>query len=419
MPPPPPPAELPRTSTAAAAPAHAGGEAVLYDARPHPLFIVLRSAWSLALMGALAAVLAWAVRRTDLPLPSGAPWWALGAILLRLGWNLLEWLARRYVLTEQRLRRTGGVLTRYATEMRLEQVQHVSLVRRLRERLFGLGTIGFATAGTGEVEMYWVMVDRPHERLRTVRAAIDARRDEPLRGEPLRGEPPRGEAQRGEASSPGAEGAPAAAALGPEAIPVIGLAGGIGAGKSEVARLFAELGCIVVDSDREARAALDRPEVRDELVRWWGAGVLREDGSVDRRAVANIVFADPAQRERLEALVHPLVRAVRDEVRRRAAAAGAPAVVIDAPLLFEAGIDAECDAVVFVDAPREVRLRRVAEARSWDEAELDRRERSQWPLERKRERSDFVIANDADAAALRARVGEVFRRIVPGRGAGG
>jgi dephospho-CoA kinase len=90
--------------------------------------------------------------------------------------------------------------------------------------------------------------------------------------------------------------------------------------------------------------------------------------------------------------------------------------VIDAPLLFEAGVDRECDAVVFVDAPRAARLERVATKRGWTEAELDRRESVQLPLEEKRRRSSAVIANDAGEAELRQQVAAVLNRLAPNRG---
>lgn len=173
---------------------------------------------------------------------------------------------------------------------------------------------------------------------------------------------------------------------------VIGLAGGIGAGKSHIARLFAAEGCAVSDSDALARRALDEPDVKAALVQWWGAGMLDAAGVVDRAAVARVVFADPAARGRLESLLHPRVHAARAHQIEQAALAGVPAFVIDAPLLFEAGVDKECDAVVFIDCPRDERLDRVR-ARGWGEAELARREAAQWPLDRKRYLCQFIIDN--------------------------
>ncbi|MGP1347782.1 MAG: dephospho-CoA kinase [Phycisphaerales bacterium] len=195
------------------------------------------------------------------------------------------------------------------------------------------------------------------------------------------------------------------------AIPIIGLAGAIGAGKSALARAFARLGCLVIDSDREAREALDRPEVRERLVEWWGGQILTPEGRVDRRRIADRIFGDERERKRLEGLVHPLIRRTRDGARREAGAAGKIGVIYDAPLLFEAGIDAICDGVVFVDAPRAVRLQRVRETRGWDEAELDRREAMQWSPERKKAASGFIVRNDGPEEALDAHARDILRRL--------
>lgn len=195
------------------------------------------------------------------------------------------------------------------------------------------------------------------------------------------------------------------------AVPVIGVAGGIGSGKSSVARILGSLGALVSDSDAQIRDALKTEEVKRVLTGWWGEGVLDEHGEVDRSAVARIVFADPAQRERLEGLLHPYALRAREETIRRAEREGAPAVVVDAPLLFEAGLDRTCDAVIFVDTPRETRLARLRETRGWDEQELDRREKAQLPLEHKRENSDYVVINTGDERDLRTRVEAVFAQI--------
>ncbi|MEZ6244210.1 MAG: dephospho-CoA kinase [Phycisphaerales bacterium] len=194
-------------------------------------------------------------------------------------------------------------------------------------------------------------------------------------------------------------------------VPVIGLAGAIGSGKSSVARAFASLGCLVTDSDAQTRAALDRDDVKRQIVSWWGGSVLDASGAIDRSEVARIVFTDATQRERLEALLHPFARRARDEVIERAERENVPAVVIDAPLLFEAGLDAECDRVIFVDAPREVRLRRVHDSRGWDAAEVDRREKAQLPLEDKRRRSDDILVNAGREEDLIPRVEALLSEI--------
>jgi len=195
--------------------------------------------------------------------------------------------------------------------------------------------------------------------------------------------------------------------------PIIGIVGGIGSGKSFVAKLFGELGCLVVDSDDQVREAYRDASVLATLRQWWGEDVIGPDGAVNKRAIAARVFADPRERERLEGLLHPLVNAARE--RQMATAADDPSVaafVWDTPLLLEAGLYEKCDAVVFVDAPLEIRLSRVRETRSWDAAELARRENLQQGLDRKREISDHVITNTADVDYARRQVRDVLSRIL-------
>lgn len=200
--------------------------------------------------------------------------------------------------------------------------------------------------------------------------------------------------------------------------PVIGICGGIGSGKSAVAAALRGLGCEVCVSDDVARAVLETPEVREAVIARVGRDIARPDGSVDRAALGRAIFADPALRADVERIMHS-----RIEAARRAQFAKAPvstrAFIIDAPLLLEVGLDRECDAVIFVDAPRELRLARVAATRGWDAAELDRRERAQMPLDKKRARSTDVIVNDRDPEELSRRVeGELEDIIARGPRAG-
>lgn len=199
---------------------------------------------------------------------------------------------------------------------------------------------------------------------------------------------------------------------------VIGLAGGVGAGKSTVAAILAQLGCVVADADALAREALRQPDIRDEIAGWWGRGVLDAAGEIDRKAVARIVFERPEERRRLESLVHPWIRR-RQQAIFAAAPREARALVIDAPLLFETGLDRACDAVIFVDAPRAARIARLGATRGWTEAELDRREASQLPLDEKRSRADHVVVNDGDLDGLADRVRRILDELIArGRGHG-
>ena len=192
-------------------------------------------------------------------------------------------------------------------------------------------------------------------------------------------------------------------------VPVIGLAGGIGAGKSAVASVLARAGCVISDSDRDAAEVLADPSVVETLRGWWGDEVVAPDGGVDRSVIAGRIFGDDGARRRLEALVHPKIHRLR-EARFAAAPPDVVALVIDAPLLFEAGLAESCDAVFFVDAPWSSRLARVVEHRGWNESELRRREAAQLPIEEKRRRATLVIDNDSDADALESSVLAALRR---------
>jgi dephospho-CoA kinase len=196
------------------------------------------------------------------------------------------------------------------------------------------------------------------------------------------------------------------------AIPIVGLMGGPGSGKSMVAGQFVSLGCEVIDSDALAREALSEPDVLGHLLEWWGAKIQTADGRVDRAAVAQIVFTDPKQRKRLEALIHPKVHARREALRRQALARpGVRAIIEDSPLLLETGNDKQCDVLVFVDAPLEIRRNRLARTRGWSPEVLAGREKNQLPLDTKRQRADYVISNDAGEAHCLEQTRHVLSRI--------
>jgi dephospho-CoA kinase len=193
----------------------------------------------------------------------------------------------------------------------------------------------------------------------------------------------------------------------------IGIVGGVASGKSLVSQEFAKLGAGVLDADKAGHEVLATdPDVRDALVARWGRSILTDTGQVDRKAVANRVFSDSHDlasddRKFLEALLHPRIRERLDEQRQAFDAQRRPAVVLDAPLLLEAGWGPMCDLVIMVDAPRDVRLSR-AKNRGWAEAEFDRREAAQWPVEEKRRRSDVVLENVGSPEELRRYVREIW-----------
>ncbi|MFD8754300.1 dephospho-CoA kinase [Kitasatospora sp. NPDC059577] len=190
----------------------------------------------------------------------------------------------------------------------------------------------------------------------------------------------------------------------------IGLTGGIGAGKSEVSRLFAAHGAVIVDSDVIAREVVaPGTDGLAAVVAEFGPQVLREDGSLDRPALGAVVFADPERLKALNAIVHPLVRARSAELE--AAAAPDAVVVHDVPLLAENGLAPLFDLIVVVDAADEVRLDRLVRLRGMAEEEARARMGAQASRADRLAIADLVIDNGGELAGLAARVDEVWAEL--------
>ncbi len=194
--------------------------------------------------------------------------------------------------------------------------------------------------------------------------------------------------------------------------PVIGLAGGIGAGKSEAARILADLGAGVIDSDALAREELDASDVVNAIRDIWGDDVLTPDGKVDRTRLRR-VFAHPVERRRLESLIHPRVARRREALQERFEAdPSIRAAVLDTPLLFEAGLAPTCDVVLFIEAERATRQRRVEQTRSWSDAELEQREKLQKALDIKKRSADQIVENNSTVEMLSQQLADFFSRLI-------
>lgn len=190
--------------------------------------------------------------------------------------------------------------------------------------------------------------------------------------------------------------------------PLIGLTGNIASGKSSVAHLLAAHGAIVIDADQLARevVAPGSPALAAIAARW--PQVIHADGTLDRGALRTIVFADPAAREALERMTHPHIGARRDAAIAAARAGGAPVIVYDVPLLFEAGLVDTVDAVVLVDAPVDVRRRRLMALRGMSAAAAEAAIAAQMPAEEKYARADHLVMNAGSPADLAARVAALW-----------
>jgi dephospho-CoA kinase len=175
--------------------------------------------------------------------------------------------------------------------------------------------------------------------------------------------------------------------------PIIGLVGAIGAGKSTVAELLAARGGAVVNADALGHDALEQPAIREQVLARWG-DVLKPDGRVDRRKVAAIVFDSPAERKTLESWVFPYIRRRCEEAISKAQLDPVAAfVVLDAAVMLEAGWSGICDKLIYVDAPQELRIQRLAGRSGWTAADLAAREKAQMPAEEKKKHATDIIRN--------------------------
>jgi len=190
--------------------------------------------------------------------------------------------------------------------------------------------------------------------------------------------------------------------------PLVGLLGGVAAGKSTVARLLVqEGGARLIDADRIARQVTGRRDLARRIEAELGPGILDREGRLDREALAARVFRDEAARKRLEALTHPLILAEVDRlIRDYSRTPGL--IVLDAPLLLESGLDRRCHILVFVRADVSIRDERGRE-RGWAAGEVARREENQIKIENKETAADYCLDNSGSLDTTRARVRGLLR----------
>lgn len=190
---------------------------------------------------------------------------------------------------------------------------------------------------------------------------------------------------------------------------LVGLTGNIASGKSEVARLLGERGATLIDADILAREAV-KPGTKalENIVANWGKEVLAPDGTLDRGALRRIAFSDQSQLERLNAVVHPEVTRLRDLAIASAKARGDKVVVCVIPLLFERNLVNDFDFVVLVDAPRDIRLERLANERGLNETDAMNMIASQMPADLKRARADYCMENVGSLADLEKQVDKLW-----------
>jgi dephospho-CoA kinase len=190
----------------------------------------------------------------------------------------------------------------------------------------------------------------------------------------------------------------------------VGLTGGIGSGKTTVAERLAALGATVVDSDAISRALTAAGGAAIDAVREaFGAGLIDGDGALDRAAMRELAFSDPAARSRLEAILHPLIRAESDRARH---AAPGPYVLMEVPLLFETGGYARVTRVLVVDAPEPVQVERVVARSGLESAAVLSIMAAQWPRWRRLQMADDVVCNGGSPAELDTQVARIHAKYV-------
>ena len=195
--------------------------------------------------------------------------------------------------------------------------------------------------------------------------------------------------------------------------PIIGILGGIGSGKSTLAAEFGKLRCAVIDADEIAHRLLNEEGIREQIVEFFGGGVLGIDGKVDQRKLARAAFADAEKIEKLNSIVHPTVlKEVEKKIEEIQKKSEAKAIVLDMPLLVEVGWDKRCDVLIFVECDEKKRLERAEKNGFLGPDELKKRENFQISLDTKAAIAENIIGNNSGLSEIARQVAEIFPKIV-------
>lgn len=194
---------------------------------------------------------------------------------------------------------------------------------------------------------------------------------------------------------------------------IAGLTGGIASGKSTVAGFLSDAGARIIDADLLARQAVEPgTPAHAAIVSFFGPAILRPDGAIDRKRLGEIIFNDPQKKNRLEAIVHPLVRERSAQMIAQIEAQGLDTVVLlEIPLLFEAGMEKGLAEVIVVYVPETIQLERLMRRDGLDESAALARIRAQMPIKEKRSRASLVIDNSGSLAASRRQALAVLKRL--------
>ena len=196
----------------------------------------------------------------------------------------------------------------------------------------------------------------------------------------------------------------------------IGLSGGIGSGKTEASRILQEMGAEVISADQVGHQAYEpHTDAWKQVVETFGDDILQPDGQIDRRKLGGIVFSNPGEMAKLNAIMHPRMHTMMEEHLRELKAKGAQVAVLEAAILVEAGWISLVDEVWMLEAPEEVAVERIQQRNGLPEEEIRKRLRSQLSNEERAGYAGEVIENTGDLEALRLRLKELWNSRLQGR----
>ena len=195
-------------------------------------------------------------------------------------------------------------------------------------------------------------------------------------------------------------------------IKVVGILGGIGSGKSTVARMFADAGCKVIDADAIAHEVLELPDVLSELTTRWGLSILNNQGKADRKRISEVAFSSPEELDFLNQQIHPYVlEQTKRLIEEYQEDSKVTAIVLDMPLLLEVGWEKKCDFLIFVDCSDEKRHQRIQKNGKINMNQLKKRENFQISLDKKKQKAHYRINNNSDKSDVAEQVAQIFSTI--------
>ncbi len=196
---------------------------------------------------------------------------------------------------------------------------------------------------------------------------------------------------------------------------IIGIMGGICAGKSTIAQMFEQLGAHRIDADQIANQVLLQPEIQQKIVEWWGTDLL-VDPKIQRKRLAEIVFADPVKLKQLEDLLHPIIRAeMKQRLYELSSQSKKAYIVLDAALLWESGLHQLCDCLIFVESSGALRNERAMSQRNWNMHEIEAREQHQAALNAKKAYAHHIIQNHGSLTEVMQSVQIIWQKLQSGQ----